>query len=110
MPKEIIKDSFMPFSFMALTVLSFYFKSSAAGIGIAFLGSCTVPVIYKALNYYNKPLYILISAAASIGGLIIFCLYSNSINLLTIFAGGVFSFIAFYEAYKTSKYEIFGVS
>jgi hypothetical protein len=110
MPKEIIKDSILPFLLLVLIIPAFYYKSTSAGVGMAFLGSCTVPVIYKALNYYNKSLYLLISAAASTGGFIIFCLYSNSINPLTIFAGGVFSFIAFYGAYKTSKYEIFGVS
>ena len=103
MLKEIIKDSILPFLFIAMTILSFYYKLPSTGIGIAFLAFLAIPVIYKALNYYNKLLYVLISALASIGGVLVFCFYSNSINILTIFIGGVFSFIAFYESYKTSK-------
>ena len=110
MPKEIIKDPILIFLLIVLIIPAFYYKSTSAGVCIAFLGCCMVPVIYKALNYYNKALYLLISAVTSIGGFIIFCIYSNSIDPLTIFAGGVFSFIAFYGAYKISKYEIFGVS
>ena len=68
MSKEIIKDSILPFLFIAITISSFYYKSSFTGIGIPFLAFCTVPVVYKALDYYNTELYILISAIASIGG------------------------------------------
>lgn len=93
---------------MVLTIASFYYKLSSAGFSIAFFVVLTIPVVYKALNYYNWAIYILVSAIASIGGVIIFCLYSNSINILTIFAGSVFSFIAFYEAYKALETAVSG--
>ena len=103
MSKEIIKDLILPVLFLILTMASFYYKLSSTGIGIAFFVALTIPVVYKALNYYNRVLYVVISAVASIVGVIIFCHYSNSINILTIFAGSVFSFIALYESYKLSK-------
>jgi len=85
MSKEIVKDLILPFLLIVLTIPASYYKWSFTGIGIAFLGSCTVPIIYEALDYYNKVLYLLISAAASTGGFIIFCLYSNSIDLIDYF-------------------------
>ena len=108
MSKEIIKDSILPFLFIAMTISSFYYKSPVTGICIAFLAFCTVPIVYKALDYYNKELCILISALASIGGFLIFCFYSNSINILSIFVGRVFSFIAFYESYKPLETTVSG--